>query len=146
MVKDRAGQDVTINWKNADEIQIDITGTIKVRDGYYPNTVIANAKQSILAYIEKRVFGLESIIYATEFIIPVLQTDGVEAVIGIQIKKHDDEEFTDSVSLSREEVPEFFGAYKFNRAIAMISENGCAAEARTMIIKRPPRKGRLIKK
>lgn len=107
VVKDRAGQDVTINWKNADEIQIDITGIIKVRDGYYPNTVIANAKQSILAYIEKRVFGLESIIYATEFIIPVLQTDGVEAVIGIQIKKHDDEEFTDSVSLSREEVPEF---------------------------------------
>ena len=37
----------------------------------------------------------------------MLQTDGVEAVIGIQIKKHDDEEFTDSVSLSREEVPEF---------------------------------------
>ena len=107
IVKDNSGQDVTINWKNADEINLDIKATVKVRNGYYPNTVFANVKQNILAYIEKRVFGLQSIVYATEFIIPVLEVDGVEAVVEILVKKSSDEEFSDNISLSREEVPAF---------------------------------------
>lgn len=107
LVKDSEGQDVTITWKNADELSMDITGTLKIRDGYYPNTVMANVKQNILAYIEKRVYGLESIIYATEFIIPMLEVDGVEAVTGVQVKKTSESDFADSVSLSREEVPVF---------------------------------------
>ncbi len=107
LVKDSEGQDVTITWKNADEVSMDITGTLKIRDGYYPNTVMANVKQNILAYIEKRVYGLESIIYATEFIIPMLEVDGVEAVTGVQVKKTSESDFADSVSLSREEVPVF---------------------------------------
>ena len=107
IVKDNSGQDVTINWKNADEINLDIKATVKVRNGYYPNTVFANVKQNILAYIEKRVFGLQSIVYATEFIIPVMEIDGVEAVVEILVKKSSDEEFSDNISLSREEVPAF---------------------------------------
>ena len=107
IVKNNSGQDVTITWKNADEVSMDITGTLKIRDGYYPNTVMANVKQNILAYIEKRVYGLESIIYATEFIIPMLEVDGVEAVTGVQVKKTSESDFADSVSLSREEVPVF---------------------------------------
>ena len=107
IVKDNSGQDVTINWKNADEINLDIKATVKIRNGYYPNTVFANVKQNILAYIEKRVFGLQSIVYATEFIIPVLEVDGVEAVVEILVKKSSDEEFSDNISLSREEVPAF---------------------------------------
>ena len=107
IVKDNSGQDVTINWKNADEINLDIKATVKVRNGYYPNTVFANVKQNILAYIEKRVFGLQSIVYATEFIIPVLEVDGVEAVVEILVKKSSDQEFSDNISLSREEVPAF---------------------------------------
>lgn len=107
IVKDNSGQDVTINWKNADEINLDIKATVKVRNGYYPNTVFANVKQNILAYIEKRVFGLQSIVYATEFIIPVLEVDGVEAVVEILVKKSSDEEFSDNISLTREEVPAF---------------------------------------
>ena len=107
IVKDNSGQDVTINWKNADEINLDIKATVKVRNGYYPNTVFANVKQNILAYIEKRVFGLQSIVYATEFIIPVLEVDGVEAVLEILVKKSSDQEFSDNISLSREEVPAF---------------------------------------
>lgn len=107
IVKDNSGQDVTINWKNADEINLDIKATVKVRNGYYPNTVFANVKQNILSYIEKRVFGLQSIVYATEFIIPVLEVDGVEAVVEILVKKSSDEEFSDNISLSREEVPAF---------------------------------------
>ena len=106
-VTDNAGQTVTINWQNAKDIAIDIQGTITVRDGYYPNTVIANAKQNILKYIQNRVFGLQSIIYATEFIIPIYQTDGVDAVIGVQIKEHSQSAFVDNITLELDEVPQF---------------------------------------
>lgn len=107
VVKDSEEQDVEISWKNADEIDMDITGTIKIRSGYYSNTVMANVKQSILSYIEKRVYGLEAIIYATEFIIPMLEVDGVEAVMSVQVKKTLDTAFADNISLTCEEIPVF---------------------------------------
>ena len=106
-VKNKSGQNVEICWKNADEIPMDISGTIKVRTGYYANTVMPNVKQNILNYIQKRVYGLESIIYATEFIIPLLEVDGVEAVTGVQVKKNSDTNFSDSVSLTEVELPVF---------------------------------------
>lgn len=107
LVKDDSNRDITIKWKNADEINMEIKADIKVRSGYVANTVIANAKQSILNYIDKRIFGLESIIYATEFIVPILQIDGVEAVTEIFVKKASDSAFSDSVNLTREEFPAF---------------------------------------
>ena len=107
VVTDNAGQSVTINWQNAADIAIDIQGTITVRDGYYPNTVITKAKQNILKYIQERVFGLQSIIYATEFIIPIYQTEGVDAVIGVQIKEHSESTFVDNITLELDEVPQF---------------------------------------
>ncbi len=107
VVTDTEGQTVTINWQNATDVLIDIQGTITIRDGYYPNTVITNAKQNVLNYIKQRVFGLESIIYATEFIIPIYQTQGVDAVINVKIKKHDDDTFIDSLNLEINEVPQF---------------------------------------
>lgn len=107
IVKDKAGEDVKITFKKAEEPEIYIQATVKVREGYYHNTVLTNAKQNILKYIERRVFGLESIIYATEFIIPILETDGVEAVTEIKVKNGDSTEFTDSISLTREQAPNF---------------------------------------
>ena len=106
-VKDSEGQVVEISWKNAEEVGIDITGKIKIKSGYYANTVMTKVKESIIEYIEKRVYGLESTIYATEFIIPMLETDGVEAVTEVEVKKSTDNTFTDSVALTREEVPSF---------------------------------------
>ncbi len=107
IVKDKAGEDVKITFKKAEEPEIYIQATVKVREGYYHNTVLTNAKQNILKYIERRVFGLESIIYATEFIIPILETDGVEAVTEIKVKNGVSTEFTDSISLTREQAPNF---------------------------------------
>ena len=97
-----------IIFKKADEINIDITAELKIRSGYYTNTVFNKVKDSILKYIEERVFGLGSIIYATEFIIPILETEGVEAVQSIKVKRNDiDEEYNDNVSLTNEQVPIF---------------------------------------
>lgn len=107
IVQDSEGQDVPITWKKAQEVPVDISATIKVRTGYYQNTVIANVKDKILEYIEKRIYGLESKIYATEFIVPMLETDGVEAVTEVQVKRTSDSAFSDSLSLTREQFPAF---------------------------------------
>ena len=107
-VYDREDQPVKIRFQNAEEVEVSIEAEVKVRSGYYPNTVFNKAKENILKYIEERVFGLESIVYATEFIIPILETEGVEAVQSIKVKRNNiDQEFKDNVALTREQVPIF---------------------------------------
>lgn len=107
-VTDDSNQPVTIKFKNADIISINIMADVKIRKGYYANSVFSKVKNNILAYIDERIFGLEATIYATEFIIPILETEGVEAVKNIKVKRLDtDEEYLDSVSLTNEQVPEF---------------------------------------
>ncbi len=105
---DTSGKNIVVKFQNADEIELSITAEVKVRNGYYANTVFNKAKENILKYIDERVFGLESIVYATEFIIPILETDGVEAVQSIKVKRNGiDEDYQDNVSLTREQVPIF---------------------------------------
>ena len=107
-VYDSYEQPVVIRFQNAEEIELSITADVKVRSGYYANTVFNKAKENILKYIEEREFGLESIVYATEFIIPILETDGVEAVQSIKVKRTGiDEDYQDNVALTREQVPIF---------------------------------------
>ena len=107
-VYDREDQPVKIRFQNAEEVEVSIEAEVKVRSGYYPNTVFNKAKENILKYIEERVFGLEAIVYATEFIIPILETEGVEAVQSIKVKRNNiDQEFKDNVALTREQVPIF---------------------------------------
>lgn len=97
-----------VRFQKAEEININIMADVKVRSGYYPNTVFNKVKENILKYIKERVFGLESTIYATEFIVPILETDGVEAVQNIKVKRSDtDVEYLDNVSLTREQIPIF---------------------------------------
>ena len=99
---------VEIRFQKAEEVNINIMADVKVRSGYYPNTVFNKAKENVLKYIKERVFGLESTIYATEFIVPILETDGVEAVQNIKVKRSDaDVEYLDNVSLTREQIPIF---------------------------------------
>ena len=105
---DTSGKNIVVKFQNADEIELSITAGVKVRKGYYANTVFNKAKENILKYIEERVFGLESIVYATEFIIPILETDGVEAVQSIKVKRTGiDVDYQDNVALTREQVPIF---------------------------------------
>lgn len=97
-----------VRFQKAEEVNINIMADVKVRSGYYPNTVFNKAKENVLKYIKERVFGLESTIYATEFIVPILETDGVEAVQNIKVKRSDtDVEYLDNVSLTREQIPIF---------------------------------------
>ena len=107
-VYDCENQPIKVRFQNAEEVEVSLEAEVKVRSGYYANTVFNKVKENILKYIDERVFGLESIVYATEFIIPILETDGVEAVQSIKVKRNGiDEDYQDNVSLTREQVPIF---------------------------------------
>ena len=107
MVQDNSKKYQEVKFKNADKILIDIQADIKIMYGKYANTVISAVKKNILNYTQERIFGLASTIYATEFIIPALQTDGVEAFTNIKVKRSTDDEFVDSIQLEDYEVADF---------------------------------------
>ena len=46
-------------------------------------------------------------IFATEFVVPVLAVDGVDAVTSVQVKKSTDADYSDSITLTRFEIPSF---------------------------------------
>lgn len=107
MVQDNNKEYQQIKFKNADKILINIQADIKIMYGKYSNTVINAVKKSIINYTKERIFGLASTIYATEFIIPALKTDGVEAFTNIKVKRSSDKDFFDSVQLEEYEVADF---------------------------------------
>ena len=96
-----------ITFYKADEPKILITLTIKLKTGFYAAAVNPNVVNAIFNYVNTRGFGLGSVIFATEFVVPVLAVDGVDAVTSIQIKKSTDADYTDSITLTRFEIPDF---------------------------------------
>ena len=101
------GQDWFAAYEKAEDVQIYLSVVLKVRSGYYSNTVFANVRKNILAYLNERIFGLNSTVYATEFIIPILEVDGVEAVTDIKVKRSSETSYSSSVSTLRNEIPVF---------------------------------------
>ena len=107
-VYSKSGKPNIVRFQNASEIEVDIMAEVKVRNGYYANTVFNKARENILNYIKERVFGLASTVYATEFIIPILETEGIEAVQSIKVKRNGlDAEYQDNITLTREQIPIF---------------------------------------
>jgi len=107
VVKDILNQNVTIKFTKATEIPININIRVKISEGFTPENVITKIKNSIFEYTKKRIFGLQSIIYATEFIVPTYFTEGVENVISATVKRDTDGEYTDILNMELYEVPEF---------------------------------------
>ena len=108
IVYDDDGDPWKIKFQKATEVAIDIAAEIKIKSGYYSNTVANRAKENILEYLKEHIFGLGSTIYATEFIIPILETDGIEAVQNIKVRRNNTaSEFLDNISLEEDEIPAF---------------------------------------
>lgn len=84
-VKDDADENVTINWTNASFTEIAIEADLKVKSGYLFTSVANNVKAAIIAYVEKRIYGLGETVYANEFIIPSFNVDGVENITDIKV-------------------------------------------------------------
>lgn len=84
-VKDDANEDVEINWINASFTQIAIEGDLKVKSGFFYQSVANAVKDSILEYVQKRIYGLGQTVYANEFIIPAYEVEGVENLTNLQV-------------------------------------------------------------
>lgn len=84
-VKDDANEDVQINWINASFTQIAIEGNLKIKSGFFYQSVANAVKSSILEYVQKRIYGLGQTVYANEFIIPAYEVEGVENLTNLQV-------------------------------------------------------------
>lgn len=101
------GQSWSVAFEKAADVPVVLSAALKVRSGYYSNTVFNNVRKNIISYLQERVFGLNSTVYATEFIIPILEVDGVEAVTDIKVKRSSDADYSSSVNNSITEIPVF---------------------------------------
>lgn len=107
-LQDASNQNVEIKFNNATETPIEFNITANIKTGYVQQTVFDNAKQSIINYVNNtHIFGLGSKIFATEFIVPLLNTEGISAVTDIEIKKTGDADYTDILTLTKYQVPTF---------------------------------------
>ncbi len=95
-VKDDANEDVEINWINASFTQIAIEGDLKVKSGFFYQGVANAVKNSILEYVQKRIYGLGQTVYANEFIIPAYEVEGVENLTNLQVGIYDSGNMGDS--------------------------------------------------
>ena len=117
-VQDNAGETVEIKFYKALEPEILFNIVVSLKNGYVQSTIFNNIKQSIINYTKNtHIFGLKSIIFATEFVVPILNTEGVAAVNSIQIKRSTDVNYADSLQMTQFEVP------LFNSDNITISEN-----------------------
>lgn len=96
-----------VKFQKAVDVEFNINAVVKIKQGHYQNNVFSNIRTQIMIYIQKRAYGLGSRIYATEFIVPILEADGVEAVTSVDIKKNTDLIYSDDIELARDEVPVF---------------------------------------
>ena len=95
-VKDDANEDVQINWINASFTQIAIEGDLKVKSGFFYQSVANAVKSSILEYVQKRIYGLGQTVYANEFIIPAYEVEGVENLTNLQVGIYGSSNMNDS--------------------------------------------------
>lgn len=95
-VKDNANEDVEINWINASFTQIAIEGDLKVKSGFFYKSVANAVKNSILEYVQKRIYGLGQTVYANEFIIPAYEVEGVENLTNLQVGIYGSSSMSDS--------------------------------------------------
>ena len=99
------GQTWDVKFQKATEVLIDLYIEIKIKSGYYENVVGNKIRDNIHSYLETHILGLETSIRATEFIVPTLEIEGVDAVTNILIKRNDSATYTSSVTMGNDEYP-----------------------------------------
>lgn len=106
-VKDISDEDIVVKWINADFVEIAISASVKKKEGYFINTVIANVKKSIMDYVDKNIYGLGQTVYANTFFIPMLQADGVETIEDLVISIEGELTTTNQINLEITELAMF---------------------------------------
>ena len=106
-IYDSEGEAVTINFQNAEEVEICIQIELEISSGYYTNSVLETVKETLIDYINNKTFGLGSTIYSMKLIPAVIECDGVENVLSIKVKSSAEDDYSESVELTIEQIPIF---------------------------------------
>ncbi len=106
LLKDTLNNDITVKYQKAEVIPIFLKIKILSKSGFSEESLFDGIKSAITNYFQKQGFGLGATVYATEFIIPTLEVEGVEAVSNISVKRDSEENYTDIVNLAYNEVPQ----------------------------------------
>ena len=101
------GQNYEVKFQKAKIVLLDLRIEVRIKIGYYRNSVLNEARQNVIEYANTRIFGLKSVVFGSEFIIPMLNTDGIEAVVGINVKRNYNSEYRNSIEMAFDEIPEF---------------------------------------
>ena len=101
------GQSWQISYQKAEPVSIDIGITLKLKSGYYQNSVFKNVKENLIAYTASHTYGLGKTVYSAEFIKPVLDAEGVEGIILIGVKRHSSVQYSDYAEIMQDEYAVF---------------------------------------
>ena len=107
IIKDLSGRNVKVKFQKAKDINIESFIELNLAVGFNAEDVYEKLKENIISYAAQKDFGLGSIVYANEFVIPSLQTDGVNMVNNIKIKRVSDINWTDIIHSDYDEIPVF---------------------------------------
>jgi len=107
VIKDLSGKNVKVKFQKAKDINIEIFIELDLADGFNAGDVFEKIKENIMDYTIQKDFGLGSIVYANEFVIPILQADGVNTVNNIKIKRVSGINLVDKINFDYDEIPVF---------------------------------------
>ena len=101
------GQVVAISYNKAQPVDVYISAVIRLKYGFYRNSVFRNIREQIINYTNSKTYGLGKDVYSVEFISSILSVDGVEGLISLYVKRSDSAEYSDSAEISDLEYAQF---------------------------------------
>ena len=101
------GDNWTVSFQKASKILLEFDIVLKLKSGYYENTVFSKVRNNISEYLSSRIYGLGASVYSTELIPPILNTEGVDAVLNINLKRWEDAIYSDFITVAEDEIPDF---------------------------------------
>ncbi len=107
LVEDVKDNKVPIKFTNAKPLLVSILIKIIPESGVTIQDIRELIINNILEYSKQKEFGISSAIYASEFVIPVLEVEGVESVSETLIKLDGADEYADFVLADYDKYPVF---------------------------------------
>lgn len=101
------GSSYEVKFLKAKNVSVCIQILLKIKSGYYENGVKNRVKTSVLEFLSGKKYGLKSTVYSLELVLPILNTEGVEAVLDIKLKRKGSDKYYSHLNMSASEIPYF---------------------------------------
>ena len=93
---------VTIKFQKAGEVGIKLKAVLKIKQEEDIESIKTKANAQITSYLAEHPMGLGETVYASQFIIPLMQTAGIEAVLQIKIATNGD--YAEYIEIGQEQI------------------------------------------